>query len=210
MARSSMANLIARIRLDIGDPIVAGTPPTSVFSDDQIQDYCDQERRKQWVRYARLRPIPTYTPGGGVVSWLDFFGDRGEWEEDAQLVNASYAVLTPDTSDYIGGHWHFNANTLPAVRIVGQCYDRFGIDADLLRAWAAQQQLSFDFSADGQSFRRSQKYEMLMKRADDFDARSWPQVAVLTRSDLSGEYGSGLGAILPFPAAPPQGEWGGF
>ena len=35
--RTSMATLITDLRFKVGDPIVTGTPPTSVFTDDELQ-----------------------------------------------------------------------------------------------------------------------------------------------------------------------------
>lgn len=208
MARTTMADLLTRLRRLIGDPVIAGTPPTSTWTDDELQDYLDQEPRKLFVRYARLRPMPTYAPGGGAISWLDFWADRGDWEAGEVLVNASYTVLTPATADRVGGHWTFSANTLPSVRIVGQCYDLYGAAADVLEAWAAKLARQFDFSTDGQSFRRSQQAAALREQADAYRAKQWVQTAALVRPDLWGDSGADpLGPVLPYPAAPADEGW---
>src|SRR5215831_15481657 len=104
MARATLADIIARVRLLISDK---ATPPQ--FSDDDLQTTLDQRRTD--LRYLELTPAETIA-AGGAVTWLDYYApyDLLWWETDAQLVDNRFAPLTPATSDFSGGHWTFTTN----------------------------------------------------------------------------------------------------
>ena len=61
--------------------------------------------------------------------------------------------------------------------------DVYAAAADLLEAWAAKEKLAFDFDADGQSFKRSQKMRALLELAREYRRQQRPQQGVLVRSD---------------------------
>ena len=63
--RTGMADLITQVRTLIGDPVVAGTPPTSTYTDQQVQDALDAHRTQ--VRNAPLSPLQTIAAGGTVI-----------------------------------------------------------------------------------------------------------------------------------------------
>ena len=62
-------------------------------------------------------------------------------------------------------------------------YDAYAAAADLLEAWAAKEKLAFDFDADGQSFKRSQKMRALLELAREYRRQQRPLAGVLVRSD---------------------------
>lgn len=168
-----MADLIERVRLHVGD---TGTTP--VFTDQQIQDALDTTRVEQ--RLARTRPRPT-VGSGGAIAYLDFFTHDTEWEGVAGtagsvplLQDASYATVTPDSSDLINGIFHFN--TQPGngalLLITGATYDTHRAGATIARQWAARVVLDFDFQTDQQSFSRSQKREGLLELARMLDSQA--------------------------------------
>ncbi len=173
-----MADLIARVRLIIHDS--AGADRT--FTDQEIQDTLDRHRSD--VRYLELTGAETMGPGG-VVSHLDYYADRGDWEADEKLYNSTYAELAPDASDRLTGHWTFAASQVPPVYIVGKSYDLYGAAADLLEAWAAREALGFDVEADGQTFRRSQKREALLSLAREYRRQQRPLRVWMVRSDAA-------------------------
>ena len=150
--RVSMAGLITRVRELVGDPVIAGTPTTSTYTDQQIQDALDAHRTE--VRNAPLRPLQTIT--AGTVTYLDWFAPRGGWESSPVLTDGAYAVLTPSASDLVAGKWTFSA-TQGAVLITGACFDLYGAAVDVLLMTLQAKSAEFDFSADGQSFSRSQQ-----------------------------------------------------
>jgi hypothetical protein len=173
-----MADLIGRLRTLVGDP--AGASQT--FDDQTLQDYLD--RHQTVARYARLRPKASYG-AGGVVEYLDYYADVGDWEADETLVDGSYAELSPAAADRLTGHWAFETSQGPPVCIVGKFYDVYGAAADVLEAWAAREKLSFDFDADGQAFKRSQKVAMLLQMAREYRRQQRPAFVLQVRTDAA-------------------------
>jgi len=169
MARTTMATLITRLRLLIGDPVIAGTPPTSVFSDDELQDFLDARRTE--VLEAQILPRPTGVTGP-MVSYLDYFAPRGPWEDGVVLKDAAQYAITPATSDLIRGHWTFAANQVPPVYITGNFYDLYGSAASALEAWIGKVTLEFDFSTDKQTFTRTGKRAGLAQLAEVYWRRA--------------------------------------
>ena len=175
-ARATMAELIGRLRALIGDPAGAG----QAFDDQTLQDYLD--RRQTVVRYAPLRAESSPRPGG-AVDYLDYYADVGDWEADETLYDGSYSILIPASADRLTGHWTFVSSQPPPVMIVGKSYDVYGSAADVLEAWAATEKLNFDFEADGQSFRRSQKVTALLALAREYRHRQQPVSVRMVRTD---------------------------
>lgn len=165
MARPAMANMILRLRRAIGDPAGA----SQVFAENDLQDFLDERRME--VFEVQLVPSPT-TVVGLVVSYLDYTAPRGQWEEDVVLKDGTNAVLAPASSDYVRGHWTFAANQLPPVFLTGKYYDLYGSAVSALEAWIGKVALEFDFTADQQGFRRSQKREGLQALADSYRRRA--------------------------------------
>ena len=179
MARATMAPLINRVRGLIGDP--AG--PEQAFTDDEVQAALD--RTQLLVRYAPLRPLPSLLPGG-IVEYRDHVADLTDWEDGELLTDAAYQPVTPVMADRLAGRWSFaSPGVNPPVLLTGATYDVFGAAADLLEAWAAKVKLDFDFTADGQSFARSQKAKALLELAASYRRQQRPAMAVQTRADLA-------------------------
>lgn len=174
-----MAELIARVRLLIGDPASA----TQQFSDQQVQDALDRYRED--VRYLELIEQPTFETAPTSTAWLDYYADRGDWESDAVLYKSDWSALTPATSDYLTGHWTFSSTQYPPVFIVGKCYDVHMAGAELAETWAATYARAYAFSADGATFNRNQAAEGLRALAMDLRRKAKPRVASLVRSDVN-------------------------
>ena len=182
--RSSMDDLIARVRRYIGDPAGA----SQQFSGLDLQNLCDEHRFT--VRYAPLRPGPTLKQGA-LYDFLDYYADMGNWESDAVITWVDFSILAPATSDLINGHWTFTntngpAGQYPPVYITGKYYDLHAVAADALEEWAASLASSaYDFTADGQSFRRSQLLTNLQKAADLHRRKQLVVSTPVYRGDMS-------------------------
>lgn len=161
MPRSSMAELIARTRVLVGDP--AGG--SQQFADDDIQDALDARRTDVVEAQLRVRPSFTQT---SLVIFVDFFAPRRYWEDSVALANYQGHALTPDSADLTAGHWTFVAGTAIPVYITGSFFDLYGSAQALLEQWASSVAREFDFATDGQSFNRSQKREGLLMAAREF------------------------------------------
>lgn len=184
MARPTMSELIHRVRrlifdLSIGD---------QVFSDDDIQEILD--RHQTIVRYAVLRAAPTYLPNG-TIEYRDYYADVGDWESDESLYDSLDTMLAPSTANRLTGHWTFGPpGQNPPVFIVGKTYDVWGAAADLLDLWAAKIKLEYDFSADNQSFQRSQRVETLRRLANEYRHKRPVLTIPIVRTDTSHDYKS--------------------
>lgn len=160
MARTTMMALIDRLRKLINDP--AGTD--EVFTDDDLQGFLDGGRVDVFGEL--LSSVPELV--NGTTLYRAHLSQQGMWESDVALVDGSGVTLTPTTSDCMVGRWDFTAGQAPPVRVTGKYYDLNDAAATALEAWAAREALAYDFSADGASYRRSQKAENLRALAATF------------------------------------------
>lgn len=165
-----------RVRLLIDDTDVA----CQVFTNAEIESAL--ERRSDEARYYPLEERESIAPGG-TVSYLTFDAPVGDWETNVVLVNSSYEVLTPATSDSIIGRWTFSTQPRYPVMITGTTYDIYGSAGDLLLQRATREAASFDVSADGISLSRSQKAEAYSAKAYSYLAKSRTMTTNLVRTD---------------------------
>lgn len=184
--RSTMSNLIARVRIMTNDTLPAGSG--QIFSDQTIQDVMDDGSRTD-TNYLPLTPYATYS--GSSITYLDYYAEPDNWEDSPKLYQYRTTLVTPSVSEPIIGHWQFAATTLPPVFIVGSYYDMYRAAADLLERWAAQWLLSYDLVVDGQNLRRSQVAPALQARAKDYRMKQKLSVITLNRSDIAAGQGSG-------------------
>lgn len=211
VVRASMADLIARVRVLIGDPSGAA----AAFTDDQIQDRLDMGGRVD-VQFVEL--TPRFTLSNGRYVYTDYYAPGtlgGDWETNETLFGLNFTQLTPTTSDRIVGHWTFTGGSYPngqypPVIIYGQCYDTYRTAADLLEMRAASLvSTKFDFSADGRNMRLSQIPANYMALAKQYRLQSKPRMLKLVRSDVNAsayaarvaEYGP-VSAGVPFLTGP--------
>lgn len=177
MARSTLAAMITKVRGLIDDPAGAG----AIFTDDQIQEALDDRRDE--ARYYPLAEHETIAPGGASTSYLTFTSPVGAWEGGVELVNASYTVLTPATSDLWAGRWTFNAEPDLPVMITGFTHDVYGAAGDLLLQRATIESDSFSVSADGLSLQRGEKQANYQARAYDLLAKARTRSIRMVRTD---------------------------
>lgn len=187
--RSTMANLISRIRYLISD---TGTSPQ--FADQQVQDVADEMRVDAW--YELLTARGTRPPGGGLILYLDYYHEYGNWEDDIQLVDGTYNVLQPYNmstnpggyvSENIVGHWKFGSTVNWPVYATGKYFDIHGIAAKLCRQWAASVKLEFAFATEGVRYARDQQYKALMDLAEAYERKAWPQSITTIRDDVASD-----------------------
>ena len=186
--RSTMSAIIARVRVLINDPEGA----SQTFDNQTIQNVLDDSR----VDYVNevLQTKPTY--GTGTIQYLNYWHELGSWEGGVVLQQFLTVTVTPSASDFIAGYWTFAQNTLPPVYLTGSTHDLYRASADLLERWAAKWVLNYDFSSDGQSFKRSQAASMLQALAKTYRGKQRASSLGFTRSDLQSEgvASVGLGA----------------
>lgn len=191
--RPTMENLIARLRVLVNDPSSA----TQLFSDQQIQDVLDERDTRLDLRYLALAPAPTYT--GNTIYYYDYFSDLGDWEDDNTFWQWRINQFVPATVENIAGHWVFSQTVLPPVYMIGKTYDIYRAAANLLERQAAQWSLAFNFSADGQSFQRSQAAIALRNLALQYRQQQRPSTINLLRTDLVDKAGNNSLGLGPLP-----------
>jgi hypothetical protein len=195
--RSTMSDLITRVRLMIADP----SGSNQQFADQDIQDRLDANRDD--IRYEPLTIAPSIVNIGSTAQsaqtiFADYYSKYKWWEQDSVLQGQSstglpWVVLTPVASDYIVGHWQFETNVftsgtvpgqLPPVFATGKTYDLCIVAAELLEYWAATLAGAYDVTVDGQTLRRSQLMTNKISLANIYRRQARPKVAKMERSDV--------------------------
>lgn len=191
-----MSALIARVSLYINDSTNA------TFSTQTVQDELD--RTRQLVRYELLTPVPDIVPPASGTApaqfnWATYISRFTDWEANEFLQGnlpggISWQLLTPLTSDELTGRWTFDVTLptistsipaqLPPVFISGFVYDPYLAAAALLEIWAAQLADAFDFTSDGQTFKRSQRMQAKLALAREYRMRAKPTTVQIVRSDM--------------------------
>lgn len=199
--RASMADLITEVRTMINDPSGA----SQQFSDLDVQIRLDRYRDD--IRYEALQIAPSIVNAASTNNvaqtiFADYYSAYGWWENDVTLqgnnitTGAAWILLTPVSSDYVAGHWTFEANIFtagtapgqyPPVFATGKIYDLNAAAADLLEMWAITKVGKFDATVDGQTLRRSQLYTQLKDAANLYRRQARPRIAHLVRSDIAYE-----------------------
>lgn len=197
--RSTMSQIIARVRLMISDP--AGG--SQQFADQDIQDTLDTS--VDFIRYENLHiaasVVNTASTGNiAEIIFADYFSDYQWWEADVEiqgyLTGTPWVTITPVSSDYINGHWMFESTPfvngtvpgqLPPVFATGKVHDPNLAAAELLEMWAASLAGAYDVTVDGQTLRRSQLMASKMLLAQMYRKRAKPQRADMVRNDMNSE-----------------------
>jgi hypothetical protein len=137
--------------------------------------------------------------------YADYYAPYGWWESDVILqgnnitTGAAWIVLTPVSSNYIVGHWTFETNVFtsgtvpgqyPPIFATGKVFDPHSAAADLLEFWAVTLTGAYDFSSDGQSFKRSQLMQGKLTMAQYYRRQAKPKVAKMVRNDVMPELNS--------------------
>ena len=127
MTRSSMLDLIQRVRELVGDP----ESVTQAFDAEHIQNSLDEHQQRE--RYWPLEPVPSYGAGGGVVQYLEFH-TRGllHWEQGVEIVNSSYTVVAPASADLLAGRFTFAGSQSVPLFLSCYHYNIYLAAADLL------------------------------------------------------------------------------
>jgi hypothetical protein len=179
--RDEMVDLIARVRLEIGD---AGAPP--VFDDEAIQSALDEHMRE--VRYQFTTPRET-RQAGGVVVYVDHRFARGCFASDVALLDLNYEPLdlVAEKSDAIAGRFTLTESA-QLVYLLGQQFDIYAASADLFDRWAAQVKTDTDFSDGKVSFHDSQLFDHLESCAKRARRKRWPQVGRMISTDFAANF----------------------
>ena len=183
MSRDGMADNIARVRALTYAGTAEYTLGTATFwDDDQIEQVLDRHRvdvvREELtgpadyigggsVQYVRLHSAHRYIEGASSGSAIFRIEDGTGTDRGTATYTADYLTGTFDFSSDVGG---------TVLYMTGRAYDVHGAAAELLESWASREAREFDFTADGQSFHRSQKVKSLQEQAGVMRRRAWIKV----------------------------------
>lgn len=194
MARSGMTPLIDRVRALTGAGTAEYTAGTITYwTDDHIQTILDANG--QFLIDAPLTWQPQ-TIAGGTITYLTAQAGYRDLEEGPAGTASNSRFVVRDstgaavgtanyTADYRNGRVTFTADQGgTAYYVTGYTYDVCGAAADLLRERLANFNLYYDFSADNQSFSRSQVRKQLREAMADLRGCAGSNVAGATSGDL--------------------------
>jgi len=174
-----MTALIQRVRVLINDTLPLGSG--QIFTDDDIQAVLDEGRED--VVNKTLIPRPTYS--GATIQYLNYYHPYGGFEDDYVLKQYLTVPVTPSAVEPIAGHFQFSSNIFPPVMVTAKIHDVYRASADLLERWASKWALSYDVVVGGQSFKRSQAADLLMKLAAKHRMKQRPKSIIMVRSDIN-------------------------
>jgi hypothetical protein len=192
--RSTMQDLIDRVRAMIGDP----RRSDQTFEDQAIQDCLDRHCKS--VRYAMPDPVGTIIPPGGTIKYLEFWANTGDWEGMAgtagtvgtRFYNGRWQDIWPASDDPQRGRWTFAGSADPPwgplrpVTVTGSHYDCYGAAAELLEEWPIDIDLreDIDRKEGDASYQFSQRMDRRVGLAKAYRMKSWPTTCSLVRSDV--------------------------
>ena len=169
MPRPTMATLLSRLRVLIGDP--AGG--SQVFSDDDLQAFLDENRIP--LLNVEMTSEPWIT-GAGVRQYRNFYSPFGALE-DGYIVYTfqdDEIDLTPWTVEPLIGFFQADVDQLDDIPLYirGNAYDLKAAAADALEAWLAKVKFEYDFASGGESHKRSQKWQAMEALAQKYRGES--------------------------------------
>jgi hypothetical protein len=194
MARSTMAELIARVRELAACSTSDYTLGTVAYwSDEHVQGALDRNRLDLYEQ--PLSPVPQTMASGTVeyriyqAEWPNLESTQGgtavfflSSSTGARAGTANYSV------DYLTGRIEFGANQGGTVwYLTARSYDVHAAAADIWRQKAGHVADRIDFSADGAQFKASQMVAQYERQAARLEARSGGGVRTVTftRDDVA-------------------------
>lgn len=171
MARSTMATLIARVRLALNSD--------TTFTDDQIQELLDDH---SVIVDSYLEPQRPF--------WTDHVSPFENLESGAVCkVYYGYNTLltesTDYTADYQRGIFTTPAANYRGLKVLGRAYDVNAAAADGWDKIAARVWDEFSFNDVEGSYQRQQQYDNATKQAARYRAKAWAVSRTIERHDTA-------------------------
>ena len=183
-ARSGMANLILRWRRMVNDG------GTAIWDNDEAQQILDGHRRDVWRE--RLATVTVEEDGSTVYKTYTSKFDNLEETTGGTAVFRVYdsggtAIGTANyTPDYERGVIQFSADQAgSAYYLDARAYDLNAAAADGWLERMANVSGYYDFSSDGQSFKRSDYFAHCQAMAAYYRGKAPMTVSLLERNDLA-------------------------
>jgi len=170
MARSGMANLLARTRRFVDDS------GTATWTDDQLQDILDAHKYRVQREYLEMeRTLVSADDYEYKIyhSRYDNYEEGGTVYFNVEGVSGSQRGTADYSADYIRGVVAMTADQEgSALYLTGWSYDLNAAAADCWRERASKVSSYYDVQADGHRLSRSQWFEHCQEAAKMYDARA--------------------------------------
>ena len=193
--RSTLSNLIMTLRgmAHVSDSDYS-INAVDYWSDQQLQDILDRNRLDLW-RYP-LTKIPRAS-----ANLVQYFDHQIEGYQNFEQTSGGTAIFVIEDSagndqgtalwsaDYNTGMVTFTQDTAGTVLYVNaRTYDLNGAAADVWRQKAGHHAISYDFSTDNMSVRRSQQITQAQQMTQYYASQARAKTAQIFRSDNAGPY----------------------
>lgn len=199
MARTSMSDIIGRVRYLIGDT------GTAQFTDDHVQDILDQHKTD--VRYNPLMALERIQPGGTVL-YLDFWAvdaagqPVNHWEGTAGtalvLQNGNWSTVTGSaTHNTLEGKWTFTDEPTRPIYLTGAFYDVEAAGADLCEEWIADLKKCVTFSVGNTKFDLNAQIDNLEKLTERLRRRQKVRTITAQRTDVNPDFNADYASSDP-------------
>lgn len=184
MARSGMANLIARWRRMVDDT------GTSVWDPDEAEQILDAHRHDVWGELLQVTSIME----SGTTVYKTYHSERANFEETTGGTSiwrvydeGGTAVATSNyTPDYERGVIQFSADQQGSARYLdGRSYDLNAAAADGWIERMAKVSGWYTFRSEGKAFDRSDYFKHCREMAEYYRGKAPMAVTLLARSDLA-------------------------
>lgn len=166
--RSGMEYIIEFVRDLIGDK--AG--PTQKFSDQQIQDRLDLQRKT----LTQLSLCGTRTRSvTGAWETKHFETTWDFWEASALIQNqATGAEVVPDEANFLAGEFEFDNDQPANLVISGRVYNVYSVASTLVYMWANDFKTQvMSWTADGTTIQRINSIRSMQMTGDALAKMAW-------------------------------------
>lgn len=174
---------------------------------DGVTFWSDEALEQELERHVSARLIqsaidlfPTRTPSGGLTFATGRTPVSGTLDVESVVVVAfSGGNIPGDATVHGDGRIEFTEDQVSSIPVIsGLCYDLNAAAAEVMGGWASAVSDGFDVTIDGQSIKRSQRADGLLKQAEAFRTKAVAGSVQVGRSDLRPHRGGGqrIGAAL--------------
>ena len=166
--RSGMEYIIEFVRDLIGDP----TGPTQKFTDQQIQDRLDLQRKT--LTMVSLCGTRSLSPTG-EWEYKHFTSGWTFWEASAVIQNRGTGeVIVPDHPNWLSGEFEFDTSRPENMVISGRAYNVYAVGVTLITSWMNDFKTQIQsWTADGTTLQRLNSIRSMQLSLESLSKMAW-------------------------------------
>jgi hypothetical protein len=177
--RNGMVELVSQFRSYLSEK------GTVIFTDDRLEQLLDSN--SEYIRNHYLASVPSKL--NGSVVYYDYFASyqyiEGTASSTTKLYNSNGTTVVNYASDFFGGKFTFDTNTLgTAYYLEGKSFNFFKAVSDGWKEKASYYATQFDFTVEGRGYKKSQVITSCLAMAKEYSSKSTPIQHSLDRGDL--------------------------